>query len=175
MEDMVMKIGVLSDTHDRVQITAEAVRLLTEQGAELLLHCGDIASPRIVRLFESICTHFVFGNWDDEQELSPVMREIGATPHREFGQLTLAGKKVAWVHSHRYGQLQRLEQSGEFDFLFYGHTHVAESHQTGRTLVANPGAIFRARPRTCLLVDLANAELQTIEIPVQPTQRVTAP
>jgi uncharacterized protein len=163
-----MKIGVLSDTHDRVETTVEAIRLLTEQGAELLLHCGDITSPEIIRLFDSPkspSTHFVFGNGDDEEELIPVIREVGAVPHPEFGQLTLAGKQVGWVHSHRYGQLQRLEQSGEFDFLFYGHTHVVESHRTGRTLVANPGALFRAKPRTCLLVDLANGELKTIEVP----------
>jgi putative phosphoesterase len=160
-----MKIGVLSDTHDRTDTTAEAIRLLVERGAELLLHCGDIVSPTTVRLFDSIPTHFVFGNWDDEHELIPVIREVDGMPHRDFGHLTLAGKQIAWVHSHRHGQLQRLEQSNDYDYVFYGHSHITETHRTGKTLVANPGALQRARVKTCLLVDLASGELQTIEVP----------
>ena len=162
-----MKIGVLSDTHDRVEITTEAIRLLTEQGAETLLHCGDIETPDIVRLFKGIDSHFVFGNWDGRvSSLLDAMSEVGATHHNDHGHLNLAGKEIAWVHSHRRGQLRDLEQSGKFDFLFYGHTHVAESHRTGKTLVANPGALFRAKPRTCLLVDLESGELRTIVVPV---------
>jgi uncharacterized protein len=160
-----MKIGVLSDTHDRVETTAEAIRQLKQHGAELLLHCGDIETPAIVDLFSGIPSHFVFGNWDGRvTPLLQAMADIGATHHPDFGHLSLAGKEIAWVHSHRRGQLRELESSGLFDYLFYGHTHVAESHRTGRTLVANPGAIFRARPRSCLLVDLASEKLLSIEV-----------
>jgi uncharacterized protein len=161
-----MKIGVISDTHDKVEITAEAIRLLTGAGAELLLHCGDICRPRTIRLFAGIPTHFVFGNNDEPDDLTEAIAEIGASHHAEFGQITCAGKEIAWVHSHVWTQLDRLERSGKFDYLFYGHTHHAESHRTGRTRVANPGALHRARPKTCLLVDLDNDQLQTIEVAV---------
>ena len=59
-----MKIGVLSDTHDRLEITAAAIRLLCGRGAELILHCGDINSVAAVRLFRGVPAQFVFGNWD---------------------------------------------------------------------------------------------------------------
>lgn len=159
-----MKIGVISDTHDKFETTEEAIRLLTGQGAELLIHCGDICSPTTVRLFDSIPTHFVFGNNDEPEELISTIAAVGAFHQGELGQLTLAGKEIAWVHSHRWKQLHRLEHSGEFDYVFYGHTHEAESHRAGRTLVANPGALHRARPKTCLLVDLASGELKSIEV-----------
>lgn len=160
-----MKIGVISDTHDRLENTAEAVRLLTARGAELVLHCGDIETAAIVRLFAGVPTHFVFGNWDGRTaELLDAMADIGATHHPEFGHLTLAGKQIAWLHSHRKGQLREVEHSGLFDFVFYGHSHHAESHRTGSTLVANPGAIHRARPKTCLVVDLKTGELETVEV-----------
>jgi putative phosphoesterase len=159
-----MKIGVISDTHDKIERTAEAIRLLSEQGAELLLHCGDICRPATVLLFSEVPTHFVFGNNDSSEELKPAISAIGAFYHREFGHLTLAGKEIAWVHSHHWKLLDRLERSGEYDFLFYGHTHEAESHRTGTTLVANPGALHRARPKTCLLIDLASGDLRTIEV-----------
>ncbi len=160
-----MKIGVISDTHDKIEIAAEAIRLLTAQGAELLIHCGDICRPRTIRLFEEVPTHFVFGNNDEPDELIATIADVGAVHYAEFGCLTLAGKEIAWVHSHRWTQLDQLERCSKFDYVFYGHTHHAESHRTGRTLVANPGALHRARPKTCLLVDLASGELRTIEVP----------
>ena len=49
--------------------------------------------------------------------------------------------------------------------MFYGHTHVREQHRTGRTLVANPGALFRANPKTCVVLDLISGELKPIIIP----------
>ena len=62
-----MRIGVVSDTHDRSEAVAEAVRLLGEQKVDLILHCGDIESPETVALFKPIPTHFVFGNWDKDK------------------------------------------------------------------------------------------------------------
>ena len=52
------------------------------------------------------------------------------------------------------------------DYVFYGHTHVREQHRTGRTLVANPGALFRANPKTCIVLDLATGEIKPIIVPV---------
>jgi putative phosphoesterase len=161
-----MRIGVVSDTHDRHEAVAEAVRLLMEQQVELVLHCGDIESPDTVRAFKPVPTHFVYGNWDkDKAKLSAAIKEIGGTHYDSFGFLTLAGKRVAWVHSHERHQLRQLENADYFDYVFYGHTHVREQHRTGRTLVANPGALFRANPKTCIVLDLLTGEIKPILVP----------
>jgi uncharacterized protein len=166
-----MRIGVVSDTHDRQEAVAEAIRLLLEQQVELILHCGDIESPDTVRVFKSIPTHFVWGNWDkDKAKLAAAIKEIGGTHYDSFGFLTLGGKRVAWVHSHERHQLRQLENADYFDYVFYGHTHVREQHRTGRTLVANPGALFRANPKTCIVLDLVTGEIKPIIVPVKPTQ-----
>lgn len=163
-----MRIGVVSDTHDRLEAVAEAVRLLAEQQVELILHCGDIESPLVVPAFAPITTHFVFGNWDkDRYKLTTAIRAIGGVAHDGFGALELAGKRVAWVHSHERHQLYQLEHSDYFDYLFYGHTHVREQHRTGKTLVANPGALFRANPKTCIVVDILTGEIKPIIVPVR--------
>jgi putative phosphoesterase len=162
-----MRIGVVSDTHDRSEAVADAVRLLTGHGAELLLHCGDIESPDTVELFKPIPTHFVFGNWDKEKsKLATAIRAIGGTHHDGFGAIELAGKRIAWVHSHERHQFYQLEHSNYFDYLFYGHTHVREQHRTGKTLVANPGALFRANPKTCIVLDLKTGDLKPVLVPV---------
>jgi putative phosphoesterase len=163
-----MRIGVVSDTHDRQEAVAESVRLLMEQQVELILHCGDIVSPETVRVFKPIPTHFVFGNWDKEKtKLAAAIKEIGGTFYDSFGALTLAEKRIAWVHSHERHQLRQLENADFFDYVFYGHTHVREQHRTGRTLVANPGALFRANPKTCIVLDVATGEIKPIIVPVK--------
>jgi putative phosphoesterase len=162
-----MRIGVVSDTHDRQEAVAEAVRLLIEQQVELILHCGDIESPDTVRVFRPVPTHFVFGNWDkDKAKLIGAIKEIGGAYSDSFGAIVLDGKRIAWVHSHERHQLRQLENADFFDYVFYGHTHVREQHRTGRTLVANPGALFRANPKTCIVLDLESGEIKPIIIPI---------
>jgi putative phosphoesterase len=160
-----MKIGVLSDTHDRLEITQTAIHLLRERGAELILHCGDIESPETVRLFTEVQTHFVFGNWDkDHKRLLIAIQEVGGQWHEDYGYLELAGKSIAWVHGHVRGQRRELEEPQAFDYLFYGHSHTAETHRTGVTLVMNPGALFRAIPKTVALVDVVSGEWERLII-----------
>jgi hypothetical protein len=164
-----MRIGVVSDTHDRQEAIAEAVRLLVEQNVELILHCGDIETPETVRVFKPLQTHFVFGNWDkDKPKLAAAIKEIGGTHSDSFGAIELGGKRIAWVHSHERHQLRQLENADFFDYVFYGHTHVREQHRTGKTLVANPGALFRANPKTCIVLDVLTGEIKPIIISVPP-------
>ena len=158
-----MRIGVVSDTHDRTETIAEAMRLLAEQGVELVLHCGDIESPSTVRFFRPIPTHFVFGNWDkDKVRLAAEIKAHGGWHNDAFGAIELAGKRIAWVHSHERHHLHQLERSDYFDYVFYGHTHVREQHRTGKTIVANPGALFRASPKTCIVLDVVTGEIKPI-------------
>jgi hypothetical protein len=74
---------------------------------------------------------------------------------------------IAWVHSHERHQLRQLENADYFDYVFYGHTHVREQHRTGRTLVANPGALFRANPKTCIVLDVRTGEIKPIIVPAK--------
>lgn len=173
-----MRIGVLSDTHDRLETVAEAVRLLTTiHSVELILHCGDIEKPETVELFKPVPTHFVYGNWDkDRAKLSAAIKAVGGTPHDGFGAMELAGKRVAWLHSHERHQFYQLEHANYFDYLFYGHTHIREQHRTGKTLVANPGALFRANPKTCIVLDVATGELKPVIVsPVNKAGEAEAP
>ena len=159
---------------DQEPAVAEAVRLLMEQHVELILHCGDIESPDTVRAFKPVPTHFVFGNWDkDKLRLAAAIKDVGGTHYDSFGFLTLAHKRVAWVHSHERHQLRQLENADYFDYVFYGHTHVREQHRTGRTLVANPGALFRANPKTCIVLDLVTGEIKPIIVPPKAPEMTT--
>src|SRR5262245_18277270 len=121
-----MKIAIISDTHSRHELVEKALKELDPFGVELILHCGDIDDAETVWLFPPN-THFVFGNCDKYEltSLRQAMHGIGATCHEYFGHLELDGKKIAFLHGDDQELLGDLEYSGEFDYLFHGHTHVA--------------------------------------------------
>jgi putative phosphoesterase len=160
-----MRIGVVSDTHGRTATAGLALQLLRAAGAELVLHCGDIDDAATVRCFTGVPTHFVFGNCDHHRgDLREAIRSVGAALQEPFGHLELAGRKVAWLHGDDAYLKRDLERSGAFDYLFYGHTHIAREDRVGETWVINPGALFRAATKTCLLLDLATGERRPIEV-----------
>jgi putative phosphoesterase len=59
-----MRIGILSDTHDHLKRTARAVAMLKAEGAEALIHCGDLTTPDIVYQCAELPSTFVLGNND---------------------------------------------------------------------------------------------------------------
>jgi putative phosphoesterase len=158
-----MKIGIVSDTHGRQRTTEIALKMLQHRGINYVLHCGDIDDAETVWLFHGFTAHFVFGNCDlDRASLRQAIEGIGGTLHEQWGHLELNGVKIAWTHGDDKRQFQDLERSGHFDYLFYGHTHVAAQHRAGPTLVVNPGALHRARLKTFVVLDLEKRELESL-------------
>ena len=158
-----MQIGIISDTHNRYQTVEKTLELLQARKINLVIHCGDIEDADVVWLFRGFTTHFVFGNCDFERTaLRQAIHGIGETLHEPFGEVELEGVKIAFTHGDDKKLLEKLEESGRYDFVFYGHTHHAEQHRTGPTLVVNPGALHRARPKTFLVLDLDTDELEPV-------------
>ena len=161
-----MKIAIVSDTHNNHITVKSAVEILRERNVSRVIHCGDICDVETVRLFEGLTADFVFGNCDYERaNLRLVMAEIGATLHEPFGHLDVEGVKLAFVHGDDPSLLEGLEYSGQFDFVFYGHTHMAREHRRGCTRVVNVGALYRARTRTFGILDLETRLLESITVP----------
>ena len=157
-------IGILSDTHDQVARTAGAVALLIEQGAEVLIHCGDLTGPDVVYACAGRPAYFVFGNNDfDEDGLRRAMAAVGATCLGQGGEVELGGKRVAVTHGDLDRELRRLTMAAP-DYLLYGHSHRAADERLGPTRWINPGALHRAARRTVALLDLDSDALRFLDI-----------
>jgi len=150
-----MRIGVISDSHGRVDCARRAVEMLDSCDVEQVLHCGDIGSLEIIPLFAAWPTHWVFGNVDDQRDaLRRAISQQGHTCHGEFGSLELGGVRIALLHGDDLVRLRKTAESGDWDLVCYGHTHVARQDRSGKTLLLNPGALYRASPRSLALVEL---------------------
>jgi hypothetical protein len=160
-----MRIGVISDTHGHVPNTLAAVRMLESLDVAELLHCGDLCSCEIPRLLSAWPAHYVFGNCDiDLDAMRQAIAAAGGLCHGWFGDLSLGGRQVALIHSHDARRFRQVTTSGQYDLVCYGHTHAAEFHREGRTLLLNPGALYRANPHTIAVVDLATLAAKIISL-----------
>jgi putative phosphoesterase len=160
-----MRIGVISDTHGHFANTLAAVCLLESLEVAAVLHAGDIGSREIPSLLKRWPTHFVFGNCDpDHNELRAAIEEAGLICHNRFGDFSLAERRIALLHSDDAKLFRSVCTSGDYDLVCYGHTHQAEQHLAGKTLILNPGALYRADPHTIAIVDLKTMEAEIIRL-----------
>jgi len=156
-----MRIGVMSDSHGRMQAVEQALAILYGKGVRTVIHCGDIDDASTVRLFAGWNAHFVLGNCDVDREiLEETMEEINASLHEPFGTLELEGRKIGFIHGHIDSLMREMKRNGSFDFLFHGHTHKPDDYQFGSTRVVNPGALHRAVPKTFISLDLGTEEIE---------------
>ncbi|WP_165226481.1 metallophosphoesterase family protein [Aquisphaera insulae] len=159
-----MLIGLLSDTHDQVERTRDAVRELKELGVMALIHCGDLTTADVVDACAGVPGYFVFGNCDyDRRGLEVAIAAIGGTCLGDGDLITLAGRRIAVTHGHLDTQVGRLLDLKP-EFFFYGHTHRREDAMKGPTRWINPGALHRANPWTMATLDLATDRLDVLTI-----------
>lgn len=160
-----MLLGVVSDTHGHLGYTTEAARMLEAFAPAAVIHCGDIGSIEVVRLFARWPTHFVLGNVDDNAaELEQAIRRAGQAFHGRFGELELSGRRIAFLHGDDTRRLNQEITSGDWDLVCSGHTHQREQRREGPTLVLNPGALYRAQPHSLAIVELETLEVTSVTV-----------
>lgn len=159
-----MRIGILSDTHDRLDRTTRAIRLLVDSGAEALIHCGDLTEPSIVYECAALPCTFVFGN--NEEDFQGIRQAITATGGAclEFGgEITLASRRIAVSHGH-LGKVIRGLAASSPDYFLFGHSHVPTDNREGPTRWINPGALHRAESWTVAILDLQADDLKFLTV-----------
>lgn len=160
-----MLLGVVSDTHGHLEYARQAIRMLESLAPAAVIHCGDIGSAEVVGLFAQWPTHFVAGNVDEGlDEIEEAVREAGHSWHGAFGSLSLGNRKIAFLHGHDTRRLRKEISSGRWDLLCCGHTHRQDERREGKTLVLNPGALYRAHPHSMAVVELDTLDVTTINL-----------
>lgn len=160
------RVGIISDTHDRLERTRAAVEMLAERGAQVLIHCGDLTEPDIVEACAALSSYFVFGN-NDADNVPALRQAIGAIDGVCLGwsgEITLGGNRLAVAHGHMLRDHRTL-LAREPDYYLFGHSHLTADHMEGKTRCINPGALHRAPRYTVALLDLEEDELRFLEVP----------
>ena len=151
-----MKIGIVSDTHDRVLPALHSVLA----GVDEILHAGDIASAEALAEIETIApVTAVRGNMD-EQPLADRLPEETL--------VTRGDVRIALVHGHRIGHaavddlIERFEGLSP-DLVVWGHIHEPVSQIWNGVRYFNPGTAGGiGAPPTCGVLRITDGRF-TIE------------
>lgn len=159
-----MKIGVLSDTHDRLPTFRRAVAMFRRMQVAAIFHAGDFVAPFAARVLGpeelKIPVYAVFGNNDGERAgLKKALPSLAEGPIR----VSLGGRQIVMHHA-----LEWMKESdwAEADLVISGHTHQVMNELRNGKLFLNPGECcgwLTDRP-TVALVDLEKLEAQIVEV-----------
>jgi putative phosphoesterase len=158
-----MKVCIVSDSHDRADALAHAVREGKAQGAEAVIHCGDLIGAQTLKpaLALGLPLHLIHGNnAGDPQALHKLSQASGGLLryHGADARIELAGRRVFVVHYHDYGYAMAC--TGDWELVCCGHSHEARVDRVanvrgGETWLVNPGTVAAlAAPATWALGDL---------------------
>lgn len=164
-----MEIGILSDTHNNLRNLQKALAVFKSRGIETLIHCGDLTSVEIARALDGFRVICVLGNGDfTSGEISDTL--LAQNPENFAGlQYTgrIGGARIAATHGHLPGLVDELTHSGQYDYVFKGHSHLHQDVKVGFTRLINPGALGGLHPenrRICVLnLDTGKAEFILID------------
>ena len=153
-----MLIGLISDTHipDRAKILPQNV-IDAFEDVDLILHAGDLTSPRVIEELERIAPVMaVQGNMD----------RVNGIDLPKAKKLEAEGLKIGVVHGEVYPradtqQLVYLAKELDVDILVSGHSHQPKIEKKDGVLLINPGSpiVPRLADRTVMLLEINNKEV----------------
>ena len=170
-----MKVCIVSDSHDHRPLLEAAARSAKADGAEAILHCGDVVAPSTLNVLKplELPIHVIHGNNAGDLYM---MARIASQPGNQvtfYGQdaaINLAGRKIFLVHYPHYAHA--MATTGDWDLVCCGHDHeanveVVDNINGGQTHVVNPGTVGGvAAPATYVLGDLETMkfEIRAVEL-----------
>jgi len=166
-----VKIGIISDTHDNQFAIKNAVKIFLQESVEYIFHCGDIIAPfSLLPLFETkLPLRLVFGNNDGERlRAIEMVNEYAEGILEEILLLEeISGKKIAMTHGHHKTVLKSILESGIYDIILSGHDHQKKREiQPNGSLHINPGEAggWIKKQATIATIDLTNLDVKFLEI-----------
>lgn len=169
-----MIVGVLSDTHGRIDRAKGAATLFQRLGAQAIVHCGDVGQLDVLEALIGPPLSFVWGNTDFAD---PAVRHLEGMRVRLPGELPLRfeldGCRFAVCHGHEaeFAQLldlhqQRDAQTPDDHLILHGHTHRAriDTLPSGARIV-NPGALQRAAFYSVAIIDTRTRDVVHYRLP----------
>lgn len=173
-----MKVCIVSDSHDHRPLLEAAVRAAKQEGAEAVLHCGDVVAPSTLSVLKplGLPVHVIHGNNTGDLYM---MARIASKPGNHvtfYGQdagIELAGRKIFLVHYPHYARA--MATTGDWDLVCCGHDHEAKIETVanikgGLTHMVNPGTVGGvAAPATYVMGDLDNMQFSLRNVALEPT------
>jgi len=173
-----MKIGVISDTHDRLPTFRQALAMFKRLNVGAILHAGDYVAPFAAKLLTEpelvgdTPVFGIYGNNDGERAgLKKVLPQLVDGPLRLELPTYSGSTRIVVIH-HFIGWLNPADRVGA-DVIITGHNHEPSielkdmpSNLSGKQLLLNPGECCGwVNDRcTCAVLDLDTMKADLVDI-----------
>lgn len=125
-----MKIGIFSDTHTKTKLAKQAIDHLLSEGAEFIVHAGDICERKTLEDLSECGKRYVAVYGNNDAGITPYHNQYNLVQEPHY--FKLADTKFKLMHLPYY-------MSPDADVIIFGHTHEFECDYRGNTLFLNPG------------------------------------
>lgn len=127
-----MKIGIISDTHSKYNFAKTALELLLDNGAEFIIHAGDIVEYETLELLKNSNKRYIAVYGNNDAHLKQYHNEYNLVQEPYY--FKLANKKFKLMHLPFY-------MTPDSDVVIFGHTHQFATEYKNNTLFLNPGEV----------------------------------
>ena len=161
-----MQIGIIADTHNDIEATQKALSILQERNIKILIHAGDINSPRMLDYFKDFDSYIVLGNGDliDSEEIDMKAQSLGMRSVDDMAEFELCGKKFLVFHGHNVPMYRAAVASGKYDYIIKGHTHHYENYVSNECRIINPGAVYGHDESSIAILDIETDKVEKIDL-----------
>ena len=147
-----MKIGILSDTHTKIERAKDSLRQLLDDGAEFFIHAGDVCEYETLELLKNSGKRYVCVYGNNDAHLVRHHNEFNLVQEPHY--FKLSNTKFKLMHLPYY-------MTPDAEVVIYGHTHTFKSEFKGGTLFLNPGeSCARNKPLSeCAMLEVQEKKL----------------
>lgn len=142
-----MKIGIISDTHKKIKRASKALDMLLENGAEFIIHAGDIVEENVLKLLQESQKGYVAVYGNNDAHLVSHHKEYNLVQEPHYFELAKTSFKL--MHLPFY-------MAPDAEVVISGHTHEFSCEFINGTLFLNPGeSCARNKPLSeCALLEI---------------------
>ena len=148
-----MKIGIISDSHTKYKKAQKALEMLLENGAEFIIHAGDIVEVETLDLLKNCGKRYVAVYGNNDAHLVFYHNDYNLVQEPYYFKLAETTFKL--MHLPFY-------MTPDTEVVLFGHTHQFESEFTNKTLFLNPGEVCaRNKPISeCAMLEIDEAQFK---------------
>ena len=148
-----MKIGIISDTHTKIKKAKEALDMLIQNGAEFIIHAGDVCEHETLELLKNCTKKYVVVYGNNDAHLVKYHNSYNLVQEPYY--FKLADTTFKLMHLPFY-------MTPDTEIVISGHTHEFHSDFVNGTLFLNPGEICaRSKPLSeCAMLEIKSKKLK---------------
>lgn len=127
-----MKIGIISDTHTKHKKAKIALDMLLENGAEFIIHAGDVCEVETLELLKNCGKKYIAVYGNNDAHLVRYHNDYNLVEEPYYFKLSDTTFKL--MHMPFY-------MNPDTEVVLFGHTHQFKTEFNNSTLFLNPGEI----------------------------------